>query len=157
MMLNFLPSNQPQQSWCSLVGLVGLTCMLTGCGSGIPTGDIVPTAPAAGIVTYQGKPLEYFQVRFLPEDGRPAAGVTGTDGVFVLGTNNLDDGAPVGTHKVSFVYKGPPMPDDWGVTDFTPIPPPKVKLPPKYEKPETSGITVEVPKGGDRDIVIALD
>jgi alpha-mannosidase len=97
------------------------------------------------------------QVRFLPEDGRPAAGVTGVDGTFTLGTNNLDDGAPVGSHRVSFVYKGPPMPDDWGVTDFTPIPPPSVKLPAKYADPETSGVTVQVPKGGDKGIVIALD
>ena len=102
-----------------LVGSLALFSVALGCNSQ-PTGDIVPTSPAAGTATYQGKPLEFYQIRFVPEDGRPAAGVTDEKGNFTLGTNDLADGAPTGKHRVAISYVGPPKPPEWGVTDFSP-------------------------------------
>lgn len=133
--------------------------LLAGC-SEVPTGDVVPTSPASGVLTYQGKPLEYHEVRFVPQDdetGRPAAGVTDESGQFVMGTNDVGDGAPAGNHRVAVNYVGPPLPPDYGVTNFDPIPPPKVKIPKKYNDPENSGITVEVPEDGKKDFVIELE
>lgn len=132
--------------------------LVAGCGGDVPTGEIVPTSPAAGVVTFQGKPLEHYEVRFVPTDdeARPAAGVTDESGRFALGTNDLGDGAPAGNHRVAINYIGPPLPPDYGVTNFDPIPPPKIKIPKKYNDPEKSGITIEVPESGKTDIVIEL-
>ncbi|WP_105327672.1 MULTISPECIES: hypothetical protein [Pirellulaceae] len=139
-----------------VVGSLALLSLSLGCGSQ-PTGDIVPTSPAAGTATYKGKPLEFYQIRFVPEDGRPAAGVTDEEGHFTMGTNDTGDGAPSGKHRVAINYVGPPMPPDWGVTDFSPIPPPKFKVPAKFSDPEKSGITVEVPEDGKTDFVIEIE
>lgn len=141
----------------SLMAASWLVFTAGGCNE-IPTGDIVPTAPAAGTATYQGKPLEYFQVRFISEgETRPAAGVTDQEGRFTLGTNTVGDGAPAGTYRVAVSYVGPPPSPDYGVSDFTPLPPPNVKLPKKYEDPQQSGLQVVVPEGGKTDIVIHLE
>lgn len=139
-----------------LVGGLAIACLAAGCNSQ-PTGDIVPTTPAAGTVTYQGKPLEYYQVMFIPEEGRPAAGITDEQGQFTLGTNDLADGAPAGKHTVTVTYVGPPPPPEWGVTDFSPIPPPKFKVPAKFGDAKKSGLMVEVPESGDTNIQLELN
>ena len=127
-----------------------------GCNK-VPTGEIVPTSPAAGVAKYQGKPLEYYQIQFIPEEGRPAAGITDESGSFTLGTNDVGDGAPSGSHRVAVTYVGPPPPPDYGVTNFDPIPPPKFKIPAKFSDPKKSGIVVEVPEDGKTDFLIELN
>ncbi len=138
---------------CALLLVASLAM---GC-TDVPTGDIVPTAPASGVATFQGKPLEYYQIQFIPEEGRPAAGVTDEEGHFTLGTNDVGDGAPSGSHRVVVSYVGPPLPPDYGVKNFDPIPPPKFKIPKKYSDADTSGIVVEVPEDGKTDIAIELN
>lgn len=125
---------------------------LAGCGS-TDTGEVVPTVPANGTVTYNGKPLEYHQITLFPSDNqRPAAGVSDSDGKFVLGTNQPGDGAIQGTHTVSITYVGPPNTDPGaGMMEFPAPPPPEVKIPENYRDPQRSGITVEVPQGGLSD------
>src|SRR5947207_5917383 len=82
-----------------------LALSVAGCGN---SSDIEQTVPVSGIVTYQGRPLEGYQVTFIPEDGhRPAVGVTDAAGKFTLGTNNVGDGAPPGKSKVAFVWIAP--------------------------------------------------
>lgn len=127
-----------------------------GC-SDVPTGDIVPTSPAAGVAKYQGKPLEYYQIQFIPEEGRPAAGITDENGNFTLGTNDVGDGAPSGSHRVAVTYVGPPPAPDFGVTNFDPVPPPKFKIPTKFNDPMKSGVVVEVPEDGKTDFLIELN
>ncbi len=131
---------------------------VAGCGGGQPTGEVVPVVKAAGKVTWKGQPLEYHQVILFPAgDGRPAAGVSDAEGAFVLGTNAPNDGAVKGTHRVAVTYVGPPNTNpEAGMTDFTPPPPPKVKIDKKYANVETSGITVEIPSSGKTDILIEL-
>lgn len=136
------------------------SCLLGGLALGcndIPTGEIVPTSPAAGVAKFQGKPLEYYQIQFIPEEGRPAAGITDENGNFTLGTNDIGDGAPSGSHRVAVTYVGPPPPPDYGVTNFDSIPPPKFKIPTKFNDPKKSGIVVEVPEEGKTDFQIELN
>jgi hypothetical protein len=113
----------------------------------------VPTVPAAGVLTYRGQPLEYHQVMFYPSSQRPAAGTTDANGRFVLGTNREGDGAPVGTHQVAVTYVGPPNSNP---EDAASLPPPKVKIPAKYRSTKTSGLQVEIPAGGSKDLKIDL-
>jgi hypothetical protein len=69
--------------------------LLGGCDSG------PKIAPVRGYVTYNGKPVTVGKIWFYPEFGRPALGVLGADGTYVLGTNTPDDGALVGVHRVT--------------------------------------------------------
>jgi hypothetical protein len=126
-----------------------LVTVTLGCNS---SADREKVVPVSGTVTYQGKPLEGFRVTFMPSDGRrPAIGLTDAAGKFALGTNDVGDGAVVGTHKVAFVW-APPVSGEPGqetVTDNPAnLPKPKTRLPDKYGDPEKSGITQEVPPRG---------
>ena len=131
--------------------------VLAGCGGGQPTAEIIPTVPAEGVLSYQGNPLEFHEIVVIPEGERPAIGVSDEQGRFALGTNDVGDGAVVGTHPVAVRYVGPPSTDpEEGVMKFTPPPPPKVKIDRKYHDPTTSGITVAIPEKGDTDLKIDL-
>ena len=115
------------------------------------------TVKASGSLTHKGQPLAYYQVTLQPEDGRrPAAGVTNEQGQFVLGTNREGDGAPPGLCKVSVIYVGPPNAGGDGMNNFTPPPPPKVKLASKYANPESSGLSITVPTAGGGDLKIEV-
>lgn len=128
-----------------------------GCSSQT-TGEVLRTAPASGQLIYKRQPLEHFQVTFFPVDGsRPAIGVSDGDGKFVLGTNQPNDGAVVGKHKVAILYVGPPSTNpEEGMTEFSTPPPPKVKLPTKYSRSETSGIEIDISASGNEAIKIEL-
>ena len=130
---------------------------LAGCGTGTPTGDIVETVPARGTLRYRGEPLAWHRITVMPEGDRPAVGVANESGEFVLGTNDKEDGAVVGTHSVAVSYVGPPNENPGeGVMEFTPPPPPKAKIDNKYGNPETSGLTVQIPEGGTDSLTIDL-
>jgi hypothetical protein len=135
--------------------------LLAGCGSDPgPQAEPENVVPVSGTLTYKGQPLEYFQITFLPADGRrPAMGVTDAAGKFTLGTNALNDGAPPGQNKVSVVFVGPPPPDSATETpsdDPALLPKPKIKIPNKYAQAETSELTQEVPEQGITDLKIDL-
>jgi hypothetical protein len=144
----------------------GLACglflpLLAGCGSDSgPTAVIEKVAPVSGTLKYQGKPLEFFQVTFLPTDGRrPATGVTDAEGKFTLGTNTQNDGAPPGQSRVTVVFVGPPPPDtatEVPIEDPALLPKPKIKIPAKYANPDTSGLTQNVPEEGITDLNLDL-
>lgn len=131
---------------------------LAGCGGGSPTGEVVPTVEASGTLTYKGQPLPHYQVVLIPDNNRPAAGVTDEEGRFTLGTNKAGDGAVAGTHRVTVTYVGPPNTNpEEGVMVFTPPPEPKVKIDPKYATAQTSGLTVDVPDSGTNELQIELN
>ena len=130
-----------------------------GCGQSVPTGKHVPTVAAAGVLTYQGKPLAFYEVKCFPEDERPAVGLTDEDGNFVLGTNRSNDGAVAGTHQVAVVYVGDPSDqpgNDGPVSGYTPPAPPSIKIDAKYANVKTSGLTLEIPESGATDLSIDL-
>lgn len=137
--------------------LVGVIVGLSACGQNAPTGDIEKTVSAGGVLTWQGKPLEFYQVTFYPEGHRPAAGTTDEQGKFVLGTNQIGDGAVAGRHRVAITYVGPPSTNpEEGMNEFSTPPPPKVKLPRKYNDAKSSGLQYEIPAGGTTDLKIEL-
>jgi hypothetical protein len=138
-----------------------VTIFCCGCTEYSQKANIERVVPASGTLTYQGKPLESYQVTLLPIDGRrPATGITNAAGKFTLGTNDVGDGAPPGTHKVAIVWSPPRPVGEMGQETITDnpdkLPKPKIKIPDKYSDPEKSGITLEVPKRGVTDIKFEL-
>lgn len=135
-----------------------LPVLMGGCGSSVPSGDIVKTVQAEGVLHFQGNPLAFHQVTVMPSDGgRPAVGVSDETGHFILGTNRLGDGAIAGEHPYAVHYVGPPSTDpNEGMTVFTTPPPPKVKIPKKYTDPARSGLIVDIPAAGTTDLVLDL-
>ncbi len=124
--------------------LLGAGAILAGCGSS----DRLPTAPVRGKVIYNGKPLEFGAVLFVPEKGKSAEGLIQSDGTFVLSTYGTRDGAVIGKHKVAIIcnetqrpgFKPPPGQE---------MPAGKPLIPEKYMNYETSGLTAEVTKGSN--------
>lgn len=146
-----------QRSICSVLVL---SAWLTGsgCGSSTPTGEVVPTVAAAGTVTHDGRPLGYYQITLVPPNkGRPAVGTSDADGKFVLGTNRPGDGAIAGTHAVAIQFVGPPSTNpEEGMTVFTPLPPPPIKLDKRFGDATKSGLTIEIPSGGNRELSLVI-
>jgi hypothetical protein len=138
---------------------IGVIAGTTGCANE-QKADIERVVPVSGTLTYQGQPLEHYQVTFLPSDGRRAAtGITDAAGKFTMGTNDKGDGAPPGIQKVAVVFVGPQSDDTASqvpIEDPAMLPQPKIRIPDKYGNPDSSGITQEVPEAGVQDLKIDL-
>jgi hypothetical protein len=110
-----------------------------GCGDGRPE-----RVPVSGIVTIDGKPLVEGNIKFVPEVGRPSAGVVEQDGRFKLTCYDGNDGAIPGKHRVqvsaSRILNGAKV--QWFA-------------PPHYADFRRSGLEVEITKPRD-DLVIEL-
>ena len=104
------------------------------------------TVPVAGSVTFNGQPVAGAQITLYPRSAevptsvRPSA-TSGPDGRFQVGTYANQDGAPVGEYAVAIIWhplvksaSGPVRGDN--------------KLPLRYAKPETSGVSASVDTGG---------
>jgi hypothetical protein len=124
-----------------LVALVWLACVLAGCGSREkPTGEVY------GKVSVGGKPVTAGMVKFVSEaaDETPVSTGLGPDGSYRA------TGVPIGRSKVAIetlMFKNltPPPP---GIAKQLGGPRTKyVPIPDKYERPESSGLTVEVERG----------
>jgi hypothetical protein len=93
------------------------------------------------VTTADGKPLEHATVILHPVGGGDAPkprGKASADGSFALTTTSTGDGAPPGEYRVTVeLWLAGARADD----------PPSNKLPVKYAKPETSGITATVTAG----------
>ena len=136
-----------------------LVLLITGVGcNSQPSGDVIKTVPAGGVLTYKGQPLEYYKLTFYSDDvPRPVGAISDSEGKFMLGTNREGDGAPSGSYRVSVVYVGPASSDpNEGIMEFSPPPKPKVNIPKKYHRPETSEIVVSIAPGGDRELKVDL-
>ena len=145
-------------SWLVITSII---CSLSGCSPGIETKPTLEkVAPVSGTLTFKGQPLDSHQVTFLPTDGRrPAVGLTDSNGRFKLGTNDVDDGAPLGTNKISVVFAARSTVDSASaspIDDPALLPKPKVSIPAKYSNPETSELIQEVPSGGISDLKLDL-
>jgi len=148
------------------VVLVWFASILGWCGCGSDPGPVAEqerVVPVSGTLTYQGKPLESFQVTFMPTDGRRVAmGVTDAAGKFTLGTNAAADGAPPGQHKIAVNWFDPSTADAAAgqeaiVDNPAQLPKASVKIPRKYNDPNTSGLTQDVPEDGLQDVKIDLN
>jgi hypothetical protein len=107
------------------------------------------TVPAAGTVTFKGKPLESGQIQLLPEKDGPASVGLIENGKFILGTQAVGNGAPPGKYRVTiFSYKE--IPNKFGSSTS------KSVIPDRYTTPDTSGLVVEIPESGNTEIKIEL-
>jgi predicted small lipoprotein YifL len=104
-----------------------------GCGSKGPV-----LVPVTGKVVVNGKPAEHAVVVLhpvSPNDLPKPRGTVGADGSFTLTTHTTGDGAPPGEYRVTV--------EQW-LAGTKADDPPSSRLPPKYAKPETSGLTATV-------------
>jgi hypothetical protein len=83
------------------LGLIAVACALHGCGPG----NGLTMGRVSGLVTYNGQPVEFGEVLFLPDsdkgnNGVPSMGSIGKDGTFIMSTQESGDGVIAGYHKV---------------------------------------------------------
>lgn len=124
--------------------LVLLTMTLAvGCGGGYE----LPTASVQGTVTLDGEPAKNGYVTIVPAKGRMARGAIQSDGSFVMGTYTKTDGVQLGTHPVTVK----PVPVDEGDRKKD-----RTAIPSRYGVVSTSGLKLEVTKGGVEDYLIEL-
>jgi hypothetical protein len=126
-----------------------------------------PAVPAAGNVTYKGKPLEGATVVFLapvPGKNRSLAAVAHTDaaGRFRLRTFRDGDGAIAGHHQVTIRKSLIVSPDGKPLVvneqgDVLDLPVEKHLIPEKYAALETSGLTADVSPRGRNEFSFVLD
>jgi hypothetical protein len=128
------------QQACARSALLVALGWAAGCGPGVP-----PTGEVHGKVTVNGNPVTAGFVKFFPEaGGEPVSTGLAADGTYRA------TGIPVGRAKVAietlpFKNLTPPPP---GIAKQIGGPRTKyVPIPAKYEKPDTSELTVEVEKG----------
>ena len=89
---------------------LAITLLIGGAGCG---GSGLTLIKVKGKVTLDGQPLANASLNFVPasKEGRPASGLTETDGSFALGTQTTGDGAVPGEYKV-YVRKSDVTTDD---------------------------------------------
>jgi hypothetical protein len=123
-----------------LARLAWLIILMAPFVAGCSSGDVPETAPASGVVMMQGKPLAHVGVTLFPPKGPIASGNTNEQGEFTLSTSSPGDGAPIGLNKVTIgaAEEGPPKPG-------------APKIPDRYGRPDTSGLTAEV-KPGEKNV-----
>lgn len=140
-------------------GLLSVALFACGCGGKYgQVAEIVDVVPAAGTVTFEGKPLPDYSVTFNHSDGkRTAIGKTNAEGKFTLGTNKADDGAPPGKHTVTVAFAAPePDINDTPIDDPKKLPKASIVIPSKYADPAKSNVSVTIPDSGDTNIKIEL-
>jgi hypothetical protein len=128
-----------------------LTALALGVGAaGCGNNDGPAAVPVSGTVTYQGKPVTKGSVQFIPEVGRGAFGVI-VDGQFVLSTYGNYDGAIPGKHKVAVISSEPDSKKrkDGDTAE-------KYLIPQRFASPDSSGVEVDVPPQGNRNVTIEL-
>ncbi len=147
--------------WFGLAVIALSLVSMVGCGSEIST------APASGVVLYNGQPLREANVVFAPEQGGPTSvALTGPDGKFTLSMNS-GRGALIGKHGVAiqaserYRIDGKPMTDadrQASQTESEVKSPFRVrsKIPETYGNPESSGLSAEVESGGENNFKFEL-
>ncbi|MFV0444543.1 MAG: hypothetical protein ACK5Q5_13320 [Planctomycetaceae bacterium] len=134
-----------------------------GCGSGP---DLPKTVPAGGSVKINGQPCPAgANVLLVPvAGGRPASGITDSQGKFTLSTFGDKDGAIPGDHYVgvSLAEKtAAPAADDPYNTGVLPgqekKSAAKALIPERYASPQDSGIQSTIPPEGTDQISIEIN
>ena len=99
--------------------------------------------PVSGKVTYQGRPLPLGTIRFVPDSGPPSLPVTiNTDGSFQL--EAVEGPSRVAITAMTQATGGKPDPFAEGGIDYTNATPARSLIPRKYERADTSGVSVVV-------------
>ena len=102
-----------------------LLTLVTGCG------DKLQVAEVTGVVTLNGKPLEFIHIEFWPDVGPRSFGKTDANCKFTLQTDDRSQmGAVPGSHKVSIKDTWPTKDDFISIGDVT------------HEEPAASALAV---------------
>jgi hypothetical protein len=114
-----------------------------GCGSDRPG-----LAPVHGKITVNGDPIKTGRIMFYPRQGRPASGPIQPDGSYTLTTFDVDDGAMLGSHRITIqatelIGQAATRAEDEYKMDAK-IPTVKWLVPKRYADPTTSDLTAEV-------------
>jgi len=119
---------------------LALVLTVTACSGGSSSSETIPPVPAAGTVTYKGKPLKEGTIRFAPQFGKEANG-TIVDGKFTMTTVKDGDGAEPGLNLVVIksVKKGP------GGQEVS-------NIPVRYNDQMTSKLEANLPPEGKTDL-----
>ena len=143
------------------VGVVVMLCLpmlvsTGGCGKTMVADD-KPTeklVPVKGQATFDGKPMVNAMVTFHPVGStgksKTPFGIVGADGAFSLGSYLPNDGAPAGEFAVTVTWTQPvngTSSDDISAVEL---------LPPKYQRPDSSGLKVKVVEGSAEPIELKL-
>lgn len=128
-----------------------LALALAGCGGPVPV---------AGKVTLNGKPVAGATVVFIPEGGGPEAGAqTDEEGNFLLTTTKTEGTIP-GAYRVTVSKKdwppGEKAPDPTKMT-FASVLRMRETVPLKYTIQDKTPLRITVPKGGTKDVQLALE
>ncbi|HAV31590.1 MAG TPA: hypothetical protein DC058_01635 [Planctomycetaceae bacterium] len=132
---------------CGLLAAV----LLAGC-SEKPAWEV--SYPAAGLLTFRGRPVPNADIVLFPEDStwpetvRPRAR-TKEDGTFEVWTSEPGDGAPAGSYKVTLVRT------EVGFSKGAVVAKPN-DLPRKYERPDSSDLRVTIAPGESKVLAISL-
>jgi hypothetical protein len=107
--------------------------------------------PVKGRVHFpNGDPLPVGRVVLAWADGKTASwGLVRPDGTFQMGTHRTDDGVPPGTHRV-YIENAETSPPPGHAGPFMPQP----LIHARFTKPESSGLSFEVPRQTEWDIVV---
>ena len=143
------------QRICSGLVVVGL---VLGCGSKLPE-----TAVVQGHVTVDGRAVTAGKIGFFPEHGVPAFGEIQSDGSYILTTFSPGDGAMLGPHRVTvqsvLIIQAQPDPQSFEeeIAQATtpqrrrpPVPLVQHRVPQRYEREQTSGLTAQVERGTNK-------
>ncbi len=136
--------------------------LLAGCGGESRVAEV------RGVVTLDGTPVGEASVAFTPRaGGRPAYGITKSDGTFELTTYQQNDGALIGTHRVTITAldtvmsdKDKALEEEYGsLAGAMRKSPPKQRwrVPQVYSSHETSGLGFEVKRGVSNNAEFALE
>lgn len=130
-------------------GLPLLVLLAGAFGPGCGDPAMIAAVPAAGTVSYKGKPVESGSIQFVPATGRSASG-TITNGQFTLTTYEDGDGAVPGQHKVGVMATKDMPAKGGGEAEQVYV------IPQEFSMPDLSGVTVDVPAEGKKDIAIDI-
>ena len=122
---------------------------------GCDTGPKLPaTVPAEGIVTLDGAPISDVTIIFIADKGTyNATAVSDKSGKFAMKAFEQKSGAVVGSYKVELnktVVESKGMKGGEADVNMT------YGLPAKYATFTTSGVTITLPEGGNKDIKFDL-
>lgn len=137
----------------ALVLILGLCCLIaSGCGGGGKKRP--PLGKVKGKITYKGAPVPDVEVAFMAEGApRAGTGTTNGSGEYQLTTYDTNDGAIVGTHKVTVTQFASGStkvmsPADLASQGAPPLPKGGA-IPAKYADAKTSGLKNTVDPGSN--------
>ncbi len=121
-------------------------CLFFVASIGCDPGGLPNMVPIEGKVIYNGQPLKFGYVAYVPVDkanGRTAHGVIHPDGTFSMTTLKMGDGVGIGEYRISVVAQQPPTGEGPDPDGSRPAPGALV-TPEKYAYDLRSGLTDKV-------------